>query len=323
MGHLIDHSKSGAGNGFIRCLQRATALSVIGFAVLALWSSSAAAADTAPVNPTPLPPAVTTPAEDASAQVAAKAPSTPDVPDVPAVAAPTSVPAPPASVPSTVPAVPALAQTVAAPAVDQKTPALPKPPAISVSSVHSAVAGSVSGTAKAATPKTIADSLPDPTNAAPLRVDVPAVASVPNPPVSAEHPRDLGRSAWMPRALAPAITVTVHRIAKTFGNGDSISLFDQPVTGAAGPSASGSPAPQSMHGGGTPDLPGLPLPLQIPLAGSASGSGSSSTGLFLFGSAGLLVGLLGLTAPALSRRLQGSPASWRPAPYLSLLELPG
>jgi hypothetical protein len=81
------------------------------------------------------------------------------------------------------------------------------------------------------------------------------------------------------------------------------------------PSDSSAMAPA---GGSSPTR----APTDAPSPGAPSDGGSLS-GFFFFGIAALLLGLLGLAAPALGRRLQGIPASWRPAPYLSLLERPG
>jgi hypothetical protein len=87
------------------------------------------------------------------------------------------------------------------------------------------------------------------------------------------------------------------------------------LSSALYPSARSAPVPT--------DVPSHhPAPSDAPVPGAPDGVGPSG-GIFFFGFAALLLGLLGFAAPALSRRLQGIPASWRPAPYLSLLERPG
>jgi hypothetical protein len=126
-----------------------------------------------------------------------------------------------------------------------------------------------------------------------------------------------------PRSTAGAgISVTVNHVMPTTAKRISPSSLLK-VSGPANAVSSSSPSSAPVSADDGPGFPGFPAPIQIPVLGSSGSTSTSSSGFFFFGFAGLLVGLWAAFAPALSRRLQGSPASWRPTPYLSLLELPG
>jgi hypothetical protein len=347
MGRLIYRSDSGGRESVVRCLQRVIALTAIGIAALAVWSGPAAAAD-----PVSLAASAPSPSEiDNATPVAAAA--APESPESPAAAAPTSdvAPAPPPEVPavpdvaapavpdpvsveSSNPVAPIAADsghevehmTAAIPAVQTPKPPAPKTPAIAPTSIASTITHTVPEHSSQIGVNGPADPIADVT-AAPGHISAPSDAPARPPMTASTDDRDDGVFLPLPRALAPTITVTVHRIAALVDNPGATSPLDLLIgdsSASAASSSGSSSAPETMHGGGSaPGIPGLPAPLQIPLAGSATGNGNSSTGFFLFGFAALLVGLIGPAAPALGRRLQGSPASWRPAPYLSLLELPG
>ena len=73
---------------------------------------------------------------------------------------------------------------------------------------------------------------------------------------------------------------------------------------------------------GTQRAPGPGDPGHLP--GVFSGAAQvAPNGLSLFGFAALLLVALMAAAPAISRRIQIPPASWRPVPFISLLERPG
>jgi hypothetical protein len=319
MGHSIDQPDS-LRQRVIQCAQRAIAIVVVGCAALALWAGPASAADPVPAvaetgeTQTPAPPVdAPTPAEQATdpvqtaatapADAAPPAPVAVQAPDLPSVAAP-------------VPAGPAV-QTAASDVQGTVKTGLAGPTSKALAPAHH---GLPAGDGVKQTLTGAVDSA-DVNGAA---ASVPALAGTSSAASeSAAEPagRELRRGAMTPPRSPAGSTVSISvkqliadgidRFASTFGLQAPAGVAD------AGASSRASDA------GTNPGLPGLPGPLQIPALGSGGSPTTSSSSFFFFGFAGLLVGLWAAFAPALSRRLQGSPASWRPAPYLSLLELPG
>jgi hypothetical protein len=319
MGHLIDQPDSLL-QRVIQCAQRAIAIAVVGCAALALWAGPASAADPSPSvagtgeAQTPAPqvdaPAAAEQATDpvqtaapAPADAAPPAPVAAQAPDLPSVAAP-------------VPAAPAV-RTAASNVEGTVTTGLAGPTSKAPAPVHH---GLPAGDGVKQTLTGAVDSA-DVSGAA---ASVPALGGTSSAASeSAAEPtgRELRRGGMTPPrspagsavsiSVKQLITEGIDRFASAFG------LHAPAGVANAGASASASGASTSSG------LPGLPGPLQVPVLGSSGSPTTSSSSFFFFGFAGLLVGLWAAFAPALSRRLQGSPASWRPAPYLSLLELPG
>ena len=338
MGHLLDQPDSLLQRVF-QCAQRTIAIAVVGCAALALWAGSATAADNpapgaaAPQSQAPTPPPVDPqPAAAPAAQTQAPAP----IAEAPA---PAPAPATPAAEAPAVPELPLEAPAASQVAVPAATPEAPasNPTSTVSETVHSVNSGAASvktGAPAAGTPKvagadalpgddTVAQTLTQATDSAGVDAAVPGLGAVED--TAGQLPgelgnRDLLRDEWtsLLSSGAGAISATIEGLASILNDGP-VSAAILPANGS--PSAGLSTTPAAN--GSAPGLPGFPPPIQIPVLGSAGGSSTSSSGLFFFGFAGLLVGLWAAFAPAIGRRLQGPPAGWRPAPYLSLLELPG
>jgi hypothetical protein len=316
MRHSFDPSASPL-QRVLQHAQRTIAIAVVGCAALALWAGPAAAADTqassnvqAPVAPTPASNVPAT-ADQASDTVATVAPEPADVavtvpvpaPDVPQVSA--SAPAVPAAAPAPTPTV----RNVTSKASASIDTAVPGSDAVAAAKVG-AVQQTLNQVSDSAGVDGAAGSVADLGSSSPA-----ADQPVANPPG-----REMLRGGMTPpRSIAAsAISISVKHVMlgmDRFASPFSLQVTSGPLNDGGASSASG---PVSDDG-----LPSLPGPLQIPVLGSSGSTSTSSSGFFFFGFAGLLVGLWAAFAPALSRHLQGSPASWRPAPYLSLLELPG
>jgi hypothetical protein len=322
MGHLIDQPASPLQRSIQRA-QRTIAIAVVGCAALALWSAPASAAETAApdiggsaAQSQPLPVSAPVPqsvadtagvATDASQALTDTAPAVPNLPvkapSVPRATVPASAPQVPASVPSATVSDAVHTASSHTPAVD--------------------TAAATSGITKTSSGPPI--QIPGPTDVSGASGSVSNLAGGPSAsdqPPSGPSGRALHRALNPPRSQAPGvISVSVRHVRQPMlaNIGAPPRLLTSSTPDSSGSSSATLPAAGSSH----PDFPGLPGPLQIPVLGSGGSPTTSSSSYFFFGFAGLLVGLWAAFAPALSRRLQGSPASWRPAPYLSLLELPG
>ena len=315
-------------------LKQTIVMGVVGCAALALWAVPASAADTpAPGAPatesqTPAPP----PADpQAPAQPEDVQPEAPAADAQPAPEAPTAeAPAPPEA-----PASPELSTAAAAPNAPASNPT-----STSSETVHEVSSGTASvQTAAPATGgqkgsgvagvdalsgnDTVEQTLTQTSDSAGAAANGPvanlgAAAESGDQLAGGLGNRDVLRDESSSPSSSGAIPATMKNLVSILDDG-LVSGAILPATGSTTGGSNAAPATT----GSAPGLPGLPAPLQIPVLGSAGGSSTSSSGFFFFGFAGLLVGLLAAFAPALGRRLQGPPAGWRPAPYLSLLELPG
>jgi hypothetical protein len=139
--------------------------------------------------------------------------------------------------------------------------------------------------ASGATPAPVSGSARAP--AVPGSADVPSAGRNPDP--------SSGVRSLYPRGLLSPIT--------SFTLSAGWAATTQPST----PHTARNPAPRDPGNGSSS------------LQGPAAPSGGFAFSVF----AALLVALLFAAGPALSRRLRGPPACWRPAPFLSLLESPG
>lgn len=302
MEHLIDQPSSLLQRVF-QCAQRAIAIAVVGCAALALWAGPASAADTsssAPAVSDQVPESVDTASPDA---VPASTPEVPQTPTAPDATVPT-VATPPA---------PALVQDVPGAASNASTSIHTAAPASDATSPAQQTLERTAGQVRSAN-ETAKQALTHVSDTADVGGNQSAAGS--------RSSEMLRGGMTPPRSIAgSAISISVKHVMPGGMDRFASPLSLQVISGPA--SAGGAPSVSDNAGGSGPNLPGLPGPLQMPVSGFSGGSTTSSNGFFLFGFAGLLVGLLAAFAPAQSRRLEGSSASWRPAPYLSLLELPG
>jgi hypothetical protein len=310
------------------------ALTTIGLAGLAVWGGPAAAADPVPLPDSVQPPTAPAPASEAAAPATPAAPALDDAAPAPAPeVAPPQTPDPSSTVSGPVqtangavdaaPTAPAAVQTQApADVAAAATQTIDRGPSAPTISVDAAAAKPVSAHTVPIDVKQTSTSV---AHTAPSPPDPVSAPSPPGPPPASSRgdDRDGREFLPLPGALAPPTTLTVHRLPASDGISEASLLGLLAGDLSAPASGESAPAPETLRDAGSaPGLPGLPSPLQVLLTGSASGSGSS-TGFFLFGFAALLAGLIATAAPALSRRLVGSPARCRPVPHLALLERPG
>ena len=301
---------------------------VLGCAALALWTAPAMAAE----SPVPAPvaePAATAPAEPTPAAVDAasdvqESSATAAAPDVSAPDAPASAPAPdptalsaaaasgpevtPVQVPTAAPS--NLAATATRQAV---APAAPTVPATVTTGMSQPSAGQVvsgghpvEGTLGHATrssnvndsdPRSNLQGFADDAGGGPL-------SGPARPGLAGEAPSPPTRHT----AAAPDRPLQL------------LSFLTERYGAASG--SSGTAASTRANGDGPVPAHPTPGPLQLPGLGSDGGSNTSSNGFFFFAFA-ILLGLLVLVGQALSKRLRSAPASWRPVPFVALLERPG
>jgi hypothetical protein len=295
-------------------------------AALALFAAPAAAAD--PTSPEPL---AAAPAPPADAPVTTTPAVTPEpAPAAPQVVAAVDVPDVPQAEAVKAPVIAAATSVTTQVGVSQVAQ-LPRP-TVDTAGVSKASAPKSGGVLSSATDElssTRAD-LPAQVAKAPAIPDVsellaipalPELASVAEGYSGAGGPAAMGRQAAL-QEIAP-ISITVSRIGAQLLGGTITALQDELLAGAsigvvdqaAADSSPAHPAAGGEHG---------PIPDRAPAPLPVSGSPSpTSSGFYFFGFAALLVGLFGLRAPALSRRLANAPDRWQPVPYLALLERPG
>ena len=345
MGHSIDQPASPL-QRVIQYVQRTIAIAVVGCAALALWAAPAIAADPPAADS---PPAAAASAADENSQAPLAPPPTAAGPDFPPPADQAgetgSAPTPetalaPATPTSDVPevetaATQAIAETVASQepdSIDVPTGSIDVPaqtPAIRTSnSVDNAIrTGQEAGRTTLAA-KTSNASVASAVHALPsestqqITDDVARLTS--DPPASNDPPAsDFDRGGWTPPLVIDRSGPSDPRPSadsKRFALPSSLTTAR--IHNASGSTAAPAATTQLHEGGSTPGLPGLPGPLQLPGLGLADGSNTSSNGIFFFAFA-ILLGLLVFGGQALSKRLRSAPASWRPVPFVALLERPG
>ena len=355
MGHLIDQPASPLQRLF-QCAQRTIAIVVVGCAALALWAGPAIAADPPATDSSPAadsPPATPASAADESSQASTTPAPTAAGPDLPPPADQAgdtgSAPAPETSLASA-PAAPTsegpkvgtdatqgVAETVASQGsdpIDVPTGSIDMPaqtPDIQTSSSvdnairtgqeagHTTLAAETSNASVASAVHALPS---ESSQQSSIYEDIARLTS--DQPASSDPPAsNFDRGDW-----TPPLVIDRSGPSDPRPSADS-KRFALPssLTAARSLDASGSTAlptatTQLHRSGSAPGSPELPGPLQLPGLGLADGSSTSSNGIFFFAFA-ILLGLLVLGGRALSKRLRSAPASWRPVPFVALLERPG